>query len=137
MPKQRADVLTGDRELDRLLASVEAKKVKPALRKGAREGAKETAAQAKANVPTDSGALKRSIKVRALKRSRKTKHLVGARVVTGEGLFKGDNYYGGFVEFGTSKMKAKPYLRPAANQSKQRVFQAFKRKTAEAIRSVK
>ncbi len=58
----------------------------------------------------EAGALKRSIRVVKLNNSQKRNIRVyaGSRKV----------YYARFVEMGTSKMAAKPYLRPAFNSSK-------------------
>lgn len=72
------------------------------------EGAKIIADEARRLVPVDTGALKASIKER-LDSGGST--YAEASILVGE-------YYGVFVEFGTSKMAAQPFLRPAfANKS--------------------
>ena len=94
----------------------------------------EIALQARANVPVDEGALKNSIGL--TRRKSRVKNLIGFSVsprkdilvkeLKAEGIEKisriskktGIKYttfdnYGGWVEFGTSKMPAHPYLRPA------------------------
>ena len=62
----------------------------------------------------ESGALKRTIRVVRLKGDPKQ----NVRVYAGN---SGDVYYAGFVEYGTVKMKAKPFLRPALNEIKSRI----------------
>ncbi len=62
------------------------------------EGAKELA-------PVKTGKLKKSLKLRAGKR----------RPTSAEHLVVSDVFYAPFVEFGTSKRSARPFLRPAAD----------------------
>ncbi len=106
------------RRVEKLFRGMEAKLVKKLQRKAIRQAAKVVAEEAKRIVPVDTGALKRSIKVRALKRSRKNRGRVGARVVTGKGTFRGKTYYGGMVEYGTSRMMARPFMRTAARNKR-------------------
>jgi len=84
--------------------------------------------EAKLNVPKDEGDLKKSLSV--IKRKTKDKNIIYFSVVPKTKLLhkiqdaKGERHYnyGGLVEFGSSKMSARPYLRPA-----------FESKGAEAI----
>lgn len=55
--------------------------------------------EAKRLVPVRTGALQRSIK--------------STKIEIGKWKVSSDLHYAGFVEFGTSKMVAQPYLRPA------------------------
>lgn len=100
-------------ELDNKLLALPKSLANKGARKATRAAAKVVLADAKALVPEDTGQLKRSLKVRSRKRSRRNKGTVGHSVVTGESLFTGDQYYGGFIELGTRKKEADPYLRPA------------------------
>ena len=84
-------------------------------------------------VPVDKGALRRSLKIRALKRSRKNKHTVGVRVVTGEDFFKGEQFYGAFLEFGTALISARPFLRPAHDRNKGTVKSIFQQQIRKII----
>lgn len=68
---------------------------------------------ARQKVPVDTGKLKETIRVRRLKGDPKQ----DVRVYAGS-REKGGAYYAHMVEYGTVKMKAKPFLRPALNQSK-------------------
>jgi HK97 gp10 family phage protein len=87
---------------------------------------------AKALVPVDTGALEASLKTRALKRS---KGRIGHQVTTSEHhhMFKGDQFYGGFVELGTEKMEADPYLRPALYGNENAIKQTFAEALKEAV----
>lgn len=89
------------------------------LAKATRAGMRPIHAEAKQNVPVDTGKLKKSIKLRAMKMKRRTSK--GARVFHSGKDFRGDpkGYYGAFVEYGTSRNKAKPHMRPAYDQKKQ------------------
>lgn len=126
--------VNGIEELKKLFEEHLPSEAKKAMRMAAKEGAKIVAADAKAKVPRDTGALRQSIRVRAIKRSRVK---VGSRVVTGEGFFKGDTYYGGFVEYGTHKMKAQPFLRPAADENRERVIREFGKFLRASIQTVR
>jgi HK97 gp10 family phage protein len=56
------------------------------------------------------GQLRDSLKIRAMKRK---KGRIGFMVQTRDGDFKGDEYYASFVEYGTSKMPARGFIRAA------------------------
>lgn len=119
--------LTGSKELDAALKAFTPAVQKQILRKATRAVSKPVMQQARAWAPHDTGALEKSIKVRALKRSRRNKDIVGTRVVTsgGDSLFQGDQYYGGFQEFGTKYMEANPFMQPAMDMSEGAVRSAF------------
>jgi HK97 gp10 family phage protein len=89
----------GDKALIRKLKSFEPKVRNRALRKGLRAGSKVLKAEAVRLAPKKTGAVKRNIKVRAGKRSRRG---ITMEVRIGkEGNYKGDQCYGAFAEFGT------------------------------------
>lgn len=71
------------------------------------------ASRARQNVPVKSGKLKDSIRVVRLKGDPK----LDVRVYAGS-REKGGAFYAHMVEYGTSKMKKKPFMRPALNASK-------------------
>ena len=93
--------ITGFFELDKKLAGMEKKLRRKYLAKATREVSKMTKALAQSYAPHDTGALEANIRVRSLKRSRKFKLFVGSTVRVGERMFVGDQFYGGFLEFGT------------------------------------
>lgn len=81
----------------------------------------------KAKVQVPSGTLKKSIGRKRLKSS---------QVETGAEIgisWRGRAFYGRFLEFGTSKMAAKPFLRPAFDAKKDESLTIFKDKLAENI----
>lgn len=88
---------------------------------------------AQQNVPVDTGNLKKNIIVKRLPKgeSRLTsEHIVTVRKgkLTKKQQATGlkDAYYGTFVEFGTAKMPARPYLRPAYDRNKELAVDAVK-----------
>ena len=118
--------VTGIKEVDAQLKKFPGTVQKKLTRKAMRKAAKHVVTAAKAMAPKDSGRLGQSIKVRGLKRSRKTAHIVGVRIVTGKDLFKGEYYYGGFVEYGTRYQPARSFLRRAAHQQEDVVLGVFR-----------
>ncbi len=97
-------ILTGDKALDRNLAQLTGAAGRKVFNKAARAAAKPVAKQARANAPSRTGRLKKSIKVRSIARSR---NKIGIRVTTGNetGDFGGDGYYGAFLEYGYKRGK--------------------------------
>lgn len=97
-------ILTGDKALDRNLHQLEAKLQRKVFNRAGREAVKPIAAKARQNAPKDTGRLRKSIKVRATKRSRRG---VGIKVTTGDrsGDFGGKGYYGAFLEYGHKRGK--------------------------------
>ena len=92
-------IVTGTEELNVKLAKLAGKDAKAAIRKASRVALKPVAEAAKSNAPRKTGRLARSVKVKAITRSRSR---VGSRVTTsGDGnAFSGETYYGGFQEYG-------------------------------------
>lgn len=113
-----------------------------ALSKAGRAASKEIASRAKELAPIQQkpkrgqklrsprGRLKKSIKVRAMKRK---KGRVGFRVTTGQGEFKGDTYYGGMVEYGTTSQPAQPFMRPAWDEKQNEALVTY---TSEVKREI-
>jgi len=90
-----------------------------------RAAAKIVAAKARSLVPVDSGDLEASIKVRAVKRTKRYRGMAGASVQTGKGHFRGSTYYGGMVEFGTKHQPQQSFLRHAALLAKPQAVTAW------------
>lgn len=64
-----------------------------------------------------SGNLRKGLKISNVKNKEGVKHIL-------VGIDKGDNskiFYGKFIEFGTSKMPARPFLQPAYEKNKQNI----------------
>lgn len=143
MAKAGMVYLTGDKELDRQLRTLGDRAVKKLFRKATRSGAKKMQVAIKATIPvsekkrrkttgetTDKagrvtsknqapGSLKRSIKVRAMKRSRSGR--IGHSVVIGGDAAE----YVSKVELGTRKMRPKRTIRDAFGANKSSVASGF------------
>ena len=92
--------IEGDKKLQKKLSKMLPAAAKKAVRKGTRDGCKIIAKEAKSRAPVETGQLKRSIKVRAIKANRKS---VGCRVVCQFKNKEGETqavFYAPFVEFG-------------------------------------
>jgi len=110
-----------------------------AFRKGLRTGAKRMAKEARHRAPIhdgpypesrkdrEPGTYQKSIKVRAIKRTRKG---VGVRVA--DWRDKG-SYYGAFGELGTKHEAAKPVLRPAFDRNKDATVDDVKQEIKTAV----
>ena len=90
--------LEGAKELDRKLRELPKRLEKKILRTALRAGMRPIHTAAQQNAPVEKGQLKRSIKLRAIKRNRKG--FVGVKIETKGGFFRGETFYGAFQEFG-------------------------------------
>lgn len=112
--------LQGDDELRQKLRSLTSKDAKAALRKGTRAGAKIVAAEDKDAVPNLSGNLRASVKVRALKRSRRwVGHAVVLNAISKRGV-----PYSAFVNYGTRRIRASRVLNTMAKRAAARALAA-------------
>ena len=103
-------------------------------RSAAREAAKVLQSKAKQIVAHDTGALEKSIKVRALPRKAKYKRGVGARVITGDkGFYTGATWYGGSVEFGNQYREPDSFLRHGMLLCQSQVVSTWHRVLSEKI----
>lgn len=113
--------------LEKLPDRISANVLNAALRRGASVIAKEARKNLRASPSIDSALLEKSISSRARRQKRKGKYVgravvsIGAQRVTTQVVRKGHkkpvtatpSKYAHLVEFGTRKMKAEPFLRPA------------------------
>ena len=88
-----------------------------------RAGAKPLVDAAKANVPVDTANLKKSIGIN--RKKTKDKSQVWFTVSPRKGGKK-DGFYVHMVEFGTSKMAAQPFMRPAFESQDKQSIEAVK-----------
>jgi HK97 gp10 family phage protein len=150
--------IDGMEDLLKRLKTLEPKLAKKVIRQSLRAGAKVILTAARAKAPRRSGLLKKSIKVRALKRSRTGR--IGITVQTGEGDFQGKTFYGAFVEYGHKLgarqrkppsdgeqlrkaiesggsdrrfIEAKPFMEPAFDQNKDKAAAVIKQMILEGI----
>lgn len=109
MAKKQKVIVTGIMEIDRALKQVEAKTQKKIVRRSMRNSMKkEVLAEARAKSPVDSGLMKSQIKVRAGNAKRGD-----IAVVVQVGDKKFNNFYPKFVEFGTTNIAAREFMRKA------------------------
>lgn len=99
-----------------------------AVMKAARPILKDAVAEA----PKVTGQLSEAI--RLVKRG--TKRAIRADVEIGAGMFKGKTFYGAFVELGTEKMAARPFLRPAIDKNRSLSRQLAARHIARRINAL-
>lgn len=99
--------ITGDKQLDKKLRTLGTTLARKYLRKATREVAKHVLADARSMVRVKTGKLKRSLKVRALPRRGRKQDEIGHTITTGSGLFEGETFYGGFLEFGWAPMRGR------------------------------
>jgi HK97 gp10 family phage protein len=133
--------LNGFDGLDRALAELEPRLARKIERQGLREAAKVIQQEAVANAPEDTGTLKQSIKVRAIKRK---KGFCGVQVTTGQGFFRGETFYGAFIEFGhhvgsrklgdaRAFVPPRPFMRPAFDSKKEQAAAAVAESVRQAL----
>lgn len=123
-------IVTGWKELDRAFSKLEVKVQGKALRSALRAGAQRIQSAAIANIVAspsiDTGQLAKSMKVRSAKRSRTR---VGMEILT-----KGAAH-ANLVEYGTKRMPAEPFLRPAGYDNKEAIGQMLLGDIQEAAKS--
>lgn len=117
--------ILGLRELDRALQELAWPAARRALRKGMRKGANVVRDEVRAKAPVDTGNLKRRIRTR--ERSEEEGNMRFAVEIPRSA------FYGRFLEYGTSKMAAKPFLRPAAEGKTEAAVTAMRDALGEAI----
>lgn len=132
--------ITGDAELDHaleaLLAPYGARSIDAAMRKACREAVKEIVKpEVMARVPHRYGTLASKIVVRAVKGARRT---IGFYVGFPDGLFRGETFYGGFIEFGWDHYKgvtvqADSFLREALYPNSARIIAHVQQRMREWV----
>lgn len=118
-----------DRRLAKCFKEMKGTVQKKLVRGAMRQAGKGMLDTARSLVPVDTGALKASLKLRALPRSRQR---FGVRVIVGQGLEDGRAT---FTEWGTRNSPAIPFLRPAFDQNEERAKRAFQSGLREAVRA--
>lgn len=134
--------LSGFKELAAALRELGPRVAKNSLRRAVSAGATVVKNDARARAPKDTGEMAKDILV---KRERDTKGEMSAKysvfVLTGKkSRLKGkgrnvarDSWYWRLVEFGTSKMAAQPFMRPAYDGKKEEAVKVIGEKLDEGI----
>ena len=127
----------GLEELRKKMREVGPKLAKKGLRAATNAAAQTIKKEAKALAPIDSGKLaKKAIYVKRSRRgssASRESYIVGVRVGRKESEKNRDAYYWFMVEFGTMKMAAQPFLRPAFENKKHEAIEKFKSKLREKL----
>nr|WP_034438551.1 HK97-gp10 family putative phage morphogenesis protein [Clostridium ihumii] len=85
--------------------------------------------EARINTPKKTGKLKKGLKLSGIREKGTSKYVL-------VGIQKGDNssiFYGKFLEFGTSKMPAKPFMSPAYESKKKEAQEVIKLELKSAL----
>ena len=123
MPTISMTVRGGD-VLSRNLRRLAGNERRTAQRDGLEAGARVVEAYAKIAAPVDTGALRNSIQVH---------EVTPIQAIIGPS----DIDYAEFVEFGTSRMAAQPYMRPALDQNEREIVNAVQRTVAAFVESIR
>jgi len=101
---------------------------------------------ARDKAPVDSGNLKASMIMKRIRETNLTEEYIvtprkgktrdGKAAKRGQGKLGKDAYYARFVEFGTVKVPARPFIRPAMEDNVQRATQAIADRLAARIKKV-
>jgi len=111
------EAVQGTKDLIKKLQTLKNTHARAAIRKGTRAGAKIVQAKAQDLAPLKTGLLKKEIKVRSLRRSRRW---IGTMI---RNAFRGTQaFYGAFLEYGTKFIKARQFMKQAADQEGSRAL---------------
>lgn len=113
----RNDLVAFNRNVDDLV-----KQVERSLPEIVMDAAKIVEDEIKKRTPVKSGALQKSIGTRKLHSNEKRATVL---VEAANNDQQGYLYYGFFLEFGTSKMAAKPFFRPGVHAAKDRALKSM------------
>ena len=134
--------LTGFKELAKALRELGPRVAKNALRRSVASGAAVIRNEAKARAPVDTGEMKKDIQIKRLRETRgemSVKYIVFVRSgkksrMSGKARnVSKDSFYWRFQEFGTSKMAAHPFMRPALAAKRAAAVDAIKEKLTEGV----
>lgn len=123
--------IVGLKELDRALQELAWPAARRALRKGMRQGANVVRDEARAKAPVRTGNLKRKIRTR--ERSEEAGNMRFAVEVPRSAFYGRFIEEGWMPEYGNSRVPARPFLRPAAENKTEAAVTKMRDALAEAI----
>ena len=125
-------MIEGAAELERALKALPRKVARKVINKAVRKSGKILLDDVKARAPVgETRQLKASLKLRVVPRQKAGSFAMF--VSTAEGWFKGDQFYGAFVEFGTTRMEPQPFARPAFESQKGLVRSIMEREIRDGV----
>lgn len=124
----------GLRELDRQLSSLSASVGSKVLRGALMDSATPLVKEMKERVPVANGNLKRTIGKRSSVNRRGERNQ--ATAVVSVGAVRKGSWKAHFVEFGTSRNRAQPFIRPALDATQDKVLSRFKERLKKRIEKV-
>lgn len=103
---------------------------KKIMRKAARKAAKPLLDAARSFAPVETGALRKGIKIRSVKRKRSSQ-IIGVKVQTPTREQLGipedaSHYYPAVLEYGTSEIPARSYMRNARDAAERDVYRTYR-----------
>lgn len=131
--------LSGDKALEARLKALPATLEKKALRQALRQAFKPVLAEARAETPADTGRLRKSLKLRALKTKRRGR--LGVVIATGTRAELGipadaKYYYPAAVELGIRKRQGTSFLRGPLHRNRERIANDLRRLLEQSIETV-
>lgn len=115
-------VVTGNAELDKKLDALPGLLARRVVRQALRRSASIVRDRAARYAPVRTGALRRSVKIKAWSRA----GVDSAMIVVPRKIKDSKKvFYARMVEYGTSKTPAQPYMRPAMEASRSEMLQVF------------
>ncbi|RJP21673.1 MAG: hypothetical protein C4529_07030 [Deltaproteobacteria bacterium] len=137
MPSINDKIVLNFRDVRRRLEDLPKKVVSKVVRRAVYAGATVIRDAARAKVPVDTGALKRSIVAKAnTKKGGEISATVGVarkKFAKGKRAGKSPRRYAHLVEFGSANNPAQPFLRPAMDTKIDAVIEATRKKMVEGI----
>ena len=118
----------GSKEIINKLKDLEKKVANKIVKQALREAAKPIQKEAKANIPSVSGDLKKNTKIRSMKRR---KGRIGLVVQSSSTDPQG--YYGSFVEYGTKYQKAQQNIKKAYDKLKDKTAKLLEESILKGI----
>lgn len=115
----------GLRELDKALAELPKAYAKNILRKAFETASEPLVLDIKANTPVRTGQLRDSIEVSRMGGERRNEAKMQVGVM--------GKFYGHFLEFGTPKLRARPFVRPAIDRNSAALVDRFSEAVAASI----
>ena len=136
MPSAMSVEVTGLKELAEKLAQMGPRLERNGLRAAVSAGAEVIRKEARARAPVATGTLRRAFykkQIREQSGQKQQTFFVGVRSGKRYAPKGQDAYYWRFQEFGTAKMPARPFLRPAFESKKNEAVEAMKKKLRDRI----